>query len=317
MNDFGTVLLAVVPVFCIALAGIAMRRLNWLTEEADKSLLRLTVNLLSPALIFDSILHNETLKHGGTMVLAPLVGFGTVALGMWMAGASAKGLKLGDAKVIGTFAYCVGIYNYGYVPVPLAKTLFPAFPDTMGVLFAHNLGVEIAFWTVGLTVLGATSGGNWRNLLSGPVVAIFAALILNFTGLDVFIPNFILKTAQLLGQCAVPIGLILIGATIADHLHEFHSARGWRVILFSCLLRLGLLPLLFLLLAKYLPCSVELKRVILLQAAMPAATFPIVIVRHYGGEPSTALRIVISTSVVSLITIPLWIRFGMQFLGLN
>jgi hypothetical protein len=110
--------------------------------------------------------------------------------------------------------------------------------------------------------------------------------------------------------------LILIGAVVADHLHEFHSASGWRVIGSAVLLRIGILPVLFLLLAKFLPASVELKRVIVLEAAMPAAVFPIVMARHYQGDPATAMRVVIGTSVVGLLTIPLWIRVGMRFVGL-
>jgi predicted permease len=110
--------------------------------------------------------------------------------------------------------------------------------------------------------------------------------------------------------------LILIGAIVADHLHEFHSASGWRVIGSAALLRVGLLPILFLLVAKFLPASLELKRVIVLEAAMPAAVFPIVMARHYAGDPATAMRVVIGTTVVGLVTIPLWIRLGMQWLGL-
>jgi predicted permease len=84
----------------------------------------------------------------------------------------------------------------------------------------------------------------------------------------------------------------------------------------GCLVRLVLLPLGFLVLARYLPCSVELKRVIILQAAMPAAVFPIVMAKHYGGDTATALRVVISTSALSLITTPIWIRLGTKFAGL-
>ncbi len=74
--------------------------------------------------------------------------------------------------------------------------------------------------------------------------------------------------------------------------------------------------MLFLLAAKFLPASVELKRVMVLEAAMPAAVFPIVMARHYQGDPATAMRVVLGTSVVSLATIPLWIKFGMKFVGL-
>ena len=84
----------------------------------------------------------------------------------------------------------------------------------------------------------------------------------------------------------------------------------------ACVLRLGVVPVLFLVLAKFLPCSVELKRVILLQAAMPSAIFAIIAARHFGGDGPTALRVVIATSALSFVTIPLWIRAGLHWLDL-
>jgi hypothetical protein len=102
---------------------------------------------------------------------------------------------------------------------------------------------------------------------------------------------------------------------LADDLKAFHSASGWRVMGTATLLRIGVLPLLFIVAAKYLPATVELKRVIVLQAAMPAAIFPIAMTRHYGGDAVTAMRVVFATSLVSLVTIPLWIRFGLEFVG--
>jgi predicted permease len=69
-------------------------------------------------------------------------------------------------------------------------------------------------------------------------------------------------------------------------------------------------------LAKFLPCSIELKRVILLQGAMPSAVLPIVLAKHYGGDPRTALQVVIGTSLAGLVTIPLWIDFGGRVIGL-
>jgi predicted permease len=315
MNELQTVLAAVLPVFCLMATGLLLRKLNWLTEEADHSLLRVTVNLLVPCFILDKLLGNAAVADFGNVWLPPLVGFGTVALGVvfcwWLAGAA--GLK--ERASARTFAFSAGVYNYGYIPLPLALSLFNR--ETVGVLIVHNVGVEIAFWSLGLLFLSPQGRGSvWQKIFSPPVFAILIALTLNFTGLQSQIPVFVRGTASMLGQCAIPLGLILIGATVADHWHEFHSAAGGRVMLVGCLARLALLPPLFLLLAKYLPCSVELKRVIVLQAAMPAAVFNIIMAKHYGGDAPTALRIVIATSVVSLVTIPFWIRFGIQFVGI-
>ena len=164
---------------------------------------------------------------------------------------------------------------------------------------------------------GATLRESWRKMLNPPLLAIVLAVVLNFLVGQEHFPRFVLTTAHMLGQCAIPFGVLLIGATMADYVHEFKSARSARLVVVSCFLRLGILPALFLLLAKYLPCPIELKRVITVQAAMSAAVFPIVMAKHYGGDPATALRIVLGTSLVGLVTIPLWLRFGMKFVGLQ
>lgn len=314
MNEFHTVLLAVLPVFGVMIAGILMRKWEWLTEEADKSLLRVTVNVLAPSLIFDSILQNHALKQLGNVLLAPAIGFGTVALGMGVAFFARKLSGLRERAAISTFILCVGLYNYGYISVPLVNSLFDR--ETVGVLFVHNLGVETALWTLGLAVLGGGAPGQgWKNIFNAPVIAVLVAIPLNFLHGDRWIPQAILTMIKMLGACAIPMGLILIGATMADHLHEFHSRSGWKSIIVSCLLRCALLPILFLLLAKYLPCSRELKRVIVVQAAMPTATFTLVLARHYGGDAVTALRILVATSMVGLLSIPFWIRLELKWLG--
>lgn len=130
------------------------------------------------------------------------------------------------------------------------------------------------------------------------------------------VPVVVRSAAHLLGQCAIPIGLLLIGAIMADHTREFASRQGGRVMLIGSLLRLGLLPLSFLGLAMVLPAVEELRRVLVLQASMPAAVFTIVLARHYGGDAATALRVVVATSVLGLVTIPLWLRYGLHLLGL-
>ena len=315
MNESQTVLGAVVPVFAIVMTGFVLRKVSWLTEEADQSLLRVTINLLTPCLILDAAVGNAALARWDNLLLAPVVGFGTLALGLFLAIGARMLHGLADQRAKRTFALSVGMYNYGYIPVPLALALFGG--ETTGVLFVYNVGVEMGLWTLGVTLLtGGTIGRNWRNMVNAPSVAIVLAVILNAAGVDEDIPKVLLATIHLLGECAIPMALMLIGAIVADHLHEFHSASSWRVIGAAILLRTGVLPMLFLLLARLLPASVELKRVIVLQAAMPSAVFPILLARHYGGDTPTAMRVVIGTSAVGLVTIPLWIRFGLHFAGL-
>jgi predicted permease len=313
---FTTVLGAVLPVVTIALAGVALRKANWLTEDADASLLKVTINLLSPCLILDSILGNKALQQPGNVLLAPLIGYATVAAGIAFAMLFRRAAGAKDPLEGRTFAFTVGVYNYGYIAIPLGMLLFDR--ETVGVLFVHNVGTEFAFWTIGLVMLGgANAGAGWHKLLSPPVLAIPVALGINFAGGKALLPEFVVTTAHLLAQCAIPLGVILVGAMIADEFHEFHAAGSLRMIAVASVLRLGVLPLAFLLLAKWLPCSVELKRVMMLQAAMPSAVFPIILAKHYGGDVAAAVRISLGSTLVAVVTIPLWLRIGARILGIE
>jgi hypothetical protein len=48
---------------------------------------------------------------------------------------------------------------------------------------------------------------------------------------------------------------------------------------------------------------------------MPAAVFPLLLVRHHGGAVPVALQVIFATSAAAIITLPLWIHFGMQVVG--
>jgi malate permease and related proteins len=315
VREFLTVVQAVVPVFLVVIGGWLIRRVNWLTGEADASLLRVTVNVLMPCLVFDSILGSRAFAHAGQVLFAVGTGFATVLLGLLVALLVQRWVPARNPSTRRTFAFSVAIYNYGYLPLPLALALFDR--ETVAVLFVYNVGVEIGFWSFALLLLaGGGLRGNWRRFLNPPLLTIVGTLTLNAVGGDAWVPGVVRDATHLVGQCAIPVGLLLIGAIMADHVGDFVSRQGGRVMVLSCVLRLGLLPVAFLWMATVLPAGLELQRVLVLQAAMPAAVFSIVMARHYGGDAATALRVVLATSLLGLITIPLWLRFGIHLLGL-
>ena len=322
MNEFLTVLTAVLPVFGVMGIGLWLRRRGWLTADADASLMRVTINLLLPALIFGSVLGNPALRRPENLLLPPLVGFGMVAVGIGVARLLARTAGLQTKPEQRTFAFLAGLQNYAYLVIPLCLSLFDS--GTTGVLFVHNVGTEIAMWTLGVTVLtGSGLSGGWKKIMNAPLAALLLALALNFLGM-IFTPSaplavagkMVLTTIHWLGQSAIPLALLLIGAIVADHLAEARGGNAVRVVTVAALVRLAILPAMFLLLAKFLPCSIELKRVLILQGAMPSAVLPIVITKHYGGDTRTALQVALGTSVLGLVTIPLWIHFGGHAVGL-
>lgn len=309
-----TLLGAVAPVFVILVAGYSLRRLGWLTAEADRSLLQVGVNFLYPCLIADTILGNPALSKFGNLVVPPIIGFGTVAGGFLICLLVGKALRL-EPATRRSFSFTTGLYNYGYLPIPLVQAFYNR--ETLGVLFTFNLGVEIALWTVGIWILSGASGKDaWRNILNVPILAILASVILNLAGAHAWMPRFVGTTMHMLGQSAIPLALLLTGATLAD-LVAHGNLIGQRVpLIASNLLRLAILPLAFLALAKAIPMSAPLQRILVIQAAMPAAMIPIILAKHYKADSAHALQIVLSSTLLGLLTIPLWLRFGFWLLAL-
>ena len=315
MAEILKVLSAVLPVFFITFLGYQFRRINWITREADDSLMRVAMNVLLPCLAFSKISGNEAIRQPENVWVPPLVGFSSIALGMlvgWIARHFATGEIGPKAR---TYAITIGVFNFGFVPIPLSEALFG--PNAVAVLFVFNVGTLLAMWSLGVMLLHGELSSAWSKVLNPPFLSVVFALIINATGLYLYIPEVVIKSINMLGMCAIPMSILLMGAMMKDYLAQCEFRSAFRVCWTSIILRLGLLPALMIIVANWLPFSIELKQVVLIQASMPAAMFPILISRMYGGSPVIATQIAIATTLFSLITIPLWLRFGISFLDLK
>ncbi|MDZ4402402.1 AEC family transporter [Prosthecobacter sp.] len=312
MLDYLSILSVAVPVYLTMAAGALARRTGLLKPEADTSLMKLSVMMLTPALIIERVVGNPAVMKLAPVLIAAGLGYTLVVTGIALTYFVSPliGLKKGEGRR--TFSVACGLQNYGFVAIPLVTALFPD-KGTLGVLFTFTLGVELACWTAGVGLLTGLGKAPWRLALNAPVITILISLLLNFTGLHVHVPLFAHNTFTMLGACAVPLAVLLIGASIADIWGQ--GAMQWKVAVLSPVLRLGIIPIAFLATAYFLPITTELKRVIVVQAAMPSAVFNIMIARLYGGHAPTAVQVVIATTVVSCITTPLVIAWGLKLVG--
>jgi predicted permease len=313
MHETLRLLQIVLPVFLVIGAGYAMRRTRILTEEADQSLLGVLIKLFVPCLALDVIIGNEALIRPANLVLPPLAGFASVALGLGVSLLAGR-IFIHDRKIRRTFACTTGLQNYGYIPLPLCQALFGR--DVVGVLLAFNLGVEVAMWSLAVITISGHQAGKrwWAPLLNPPILAVVAAICLNFLGAGQWVPASVTTSWHMLGLCAVPVGLLLTGALLADHARPHVLRSGWSTMWLGIAIRLGVLPAILLVLAAALRVDPALHAVLIVQAAMPSAVFPIVLAKIHGGDMPTALRVVLGTSLVGLVTIPLWLTFGLRLL---
>ena len=319
MIDISIILQAVLPVYLMMTAGLVLRRLDVFTKEMEPGLLKLVIHLLMPCLILDKVLGNELVRRPDVVGWGIGIGLLLVLIGYlvsWIA-AILLGLEKGTGRR--TFTLAGGIQNYGYVAIPILMVLFEGGDKVLGLLFLHSLGVEIAIWAFGIMIISGKFLGNPRLLLNGPIVAVVVGVLFSFTGIwqwfeptETFTPgSTIRQVMSWLGATAFPIGLLMVGATMSDFMAA--SRPTFKITAGGLIVRLLIMPFLMLVAAKYLPLVTELKQVIIVQAAMPAAVSPVIVARHYGGRPEIAVQVILTTSLAALLTIPLWIQWGIKF----
>lgn len=313
------------PIYLLALIGVFLRRSGALTRETDAGLFRVVVHCLYPCLILDKTLSNELVRQPSVVLSGIGAGFGFVMTGFLVAWLVARAIGLETGAGRRTFTLGAGVQNFGYTAIPLLMVLFVG-DRTLGVLFVHSLGVEFAVWGVGLIILtGGASKESLKFLVNGPIVAVVLGLVLAYTGGWRFFETgehggplagqILRQVIGWLGASAFPVALILIGATMIDFAkaEKFSMKIGLGGILVRCVI----MPAIMILVTSRLPLVVELKQVLLVQAAMPAAVTPVILARNYGGRPGVAVQVILATSVAALVTIPIIIAVGMKVIGLG
>jgi predicted permease len=335
MNTFFIALTALLSVLTVITISIVMKRMGRISLDMEPGMLRLVVDVLIPCIIIDKVLKTDAFfVSAQNLWLPPILGFSTTGIGILLGFTAAYlcGKKLfNEVKQRRTFAACIGLLNYGYVPIPLLMMLFPDDDRIMGVFFLQYLGCELSVWTlVVFTMMGGFNAETFRKMFNAPSITLFAAVILNLLGHSSLFPDsflvsvescfdFLFRAIHQLGQAMIPVSLMMVGLTISELIAPAEIKKRWKTsvktALLSCVLRLLVMPSIFLTLAVLLPCTVEIKRILVIHGAMGSAIFPIVLAKHYNGDPETAFDTVMSNTFLSILTLPFWIAFGLQIVS--
>ena len=153
--------------------------------------------------------------------------------------------------------------------------------------------MRIVMWSVGTTyfVAGETVEKKKliKNVLTHPcLVAIYLGFLCMVT--QVQLPSVILNTVKYIGNCNSALTMFIVSTILTDA--PLKSIVSRDTVKFS-LLRLALLP------AAALGVSV-------LMTGMPAGATAAIFAAKYGSDAPFAARNVVFTTLLSMLTLPLW-----------
>jgi predicted permease len=300
-------MIAILKIFVVMVVAGALVRRGILTDAMVTALSRATIVLFLPCMIFDKITANLDPDVQPLWWALPLVSIVMILVGL-AAAAVAFARELPAKRNMLALA---SMQNSGYLILPVGLALYPDRFDQFALYtFLFILGFNPMLWSIGklLATAETTAPASWRRLVTPPLVASLSALTLVLTGLVRFVPQPAAEAVELVGQGAVPVATVVLGAMLGGmrlHLrpHLWDTARVVAV-------KYGVLPALTIavltvsgvgqsdpLLARFL---------VLESAAAPAANL-ILQVRAYGGDEDKVGTVMLVSYLLCIVSLPLWL----------
>jgi len=313
----------ILAIFCMIGFGILARRLRFIDQDTSSQMSRLVTNFFYPALIFTSLVNNFTLGSLAANWVLPAGMALIMATGYLVGRLSARFMKFSKPEEKNQFMFQCTTNNYSFLPLPIILMLWGE--SGVARLIFSTLGSEISVWTLGILALTGNRfrKENLKNLLSVPMLAIFAAILVILLR-DVpkepgffLTANFFMYEAatsffavlEIFGKAAIPVAMFIAGSRMADlKMHHLLTIKQ------GCLvaLRLLVIPLIAVSILYFLPIENDIRLVLLTVAIMPSAVSSVFLSEVYNSDTEFAASAVLTTHLFSLVTIPLWLYFFLR-----
>ena len=290
-------MLLLLPDFLLIVCGFLICRFTALDRSVWEPAERLVYHLLFPVLLFSSILRSP-LQPSTTVSLA-LGGLGVVGAGIAMAYALRRWPGV-DPRLHASGAQCAFRFN-SYVALALADRLGGA----QGVAWVALLvALCVPLCNVAAVWPLARQGGHGlgRELLRNPLIlSTVAGLVANLAGLS--LPEPVTTTMQRIGQAALPLGLMAVGAGL-----QVGGLRAAPALAAGLLgIRHAALPLVAIGLVSLLGLPPAQAMIVVAFAALPTASSAYVLAARMGGDGPFVAGLVTVSTLLGMLSVPGWL----------
>lgn len=300
------VVTTIIPIFIVILLGWLLRWRGILPEHVIKPLNRIVYYLAIPALIFREV---AGASFEASFSLRLLAGTLIPLAVVLFIGAGAGRLFSFHRHELGTFTQTCFHGNIGYIGLAVAFYFLGKDGLTRAGILAGFLMLFQNFLGVISLQVGAVrpeKGYQFffvgKKVFANPVILSALAGIL-FSVLEIKIPRTLDRSLGILSDMALPLALLVIGASLSFDLIKLHLKPALSSVLLKLLALPGLGILMYLLLGLSSPQF--LPGLILLAA--PTATITYVMAGEMKGAPELASATVSVSTLLSSFSFILWL----------
>lgn len=286
-------------IFALIGVGFLVRKLNVVSEQGQKSITNLVVDVILPCNIFKAFLTAdlEQIREDGAWVLGISLGFHLfcIVYGNLLFRKPPEGPR----KCRRFASLCS---NAGFMGNPVAEGLYGL--EGLALANIYLIPMRTLMWSSGIAIF--TGSHDWKatakKVVTHPcIIAVVLGVAAMLVRLQV--PELLMKPIGYLSDCNTAMSMLVIGMILARiEPKQFLDRSVWG---FSAH-RLVILPLLVFGACSLLPVTVTARNICVILAAMPVAANTSILADKYGGDSVYATKLVVVSTLLSIPTTAIW-----------
>lgn len=305
MNTF-IVIQQMLVLFALMVVGYFCYKISWLDKNAYGRLSKIVVNVMNPMLIINGVLNKDT-GNDYRKILANLVLMCIYfAILIVLSFLVVKVLKIGK-PLESLYRLMLIFSNVGFIGIPVISSVYDG--AVLYIAF-YILGYNILLYTYGLHLVEISVAGNgekkkkekaYKKIINSGVIACLVAILIFATGIRV--PGPVETFVSYLGEPAVPLSMILIGASMAQQdLKRLFTDIKMYLFLF---IRLLVIPVGAALVIRQFALDAPIAGTFILMLAMPVGSIVVLLAADRGADETCCIKGSILSTILSVITIPI------------
>lgn len=294
-------------IFSMMLIGFILQKAGILTADGKKSLSNVIIYLILPCNIIKAfcieISMDEIMSMSLVLVISVIIQLFYVVLTKTLYNKFEEGEKQ-------VYQYATVCSNAGFLGNPLSQGVF----GDLGLLYASIFIIpqRIVMWTAGISYFTKASSKKEaiKQVVFHPcLIAVYIGIVLFVTQWK--LPIFIDDTLSGFSRCCTGLTMLYIGSVLGDV--DFKTICSKKQIYFA-IIRLLIAPAIVYLGCFLFQIDQLVTGVCVLLTAMPAGSTTAILAGKYHADEGTAVKCVVFTTALSVITTPIW--SGVLLMGL-
>ena len=301
MESFLRMLNAQMILLVYLAVGMYCMKVGLIDRDSKEKLVDIILRITLPCMIFNSFnkpLTPEVMKQTALILVVAV----SISILSFFMGKVIYNKYPQKKKSI--LQYCTLVNNSGFLGMPMVSAVY----GSEG-LFAASIFIipnRIFMWTAGLAMFTtADFRTKCKNILLNPcIVTVFLGIARRITGFPV--PEFLDTAIANTGAVTTPLSMMVIGTMLIG--------VPWKKLLEPSIFRLAFvrliaLPLVALYILNLIDAQPLLAGVSLILTGMPAGSTSALLAAKYGADEDYASRCIVTTTIMSLATIPVLMLF--------